>query len=126
MPLPRDGVQLDYSRWMSSMLTLIIPEVLYDTRLTARPVGDHEINTTVSMFVRLGVKNKGDQDWKDYHVRPNLERKITCRITADQCKQGMNYDCDVVQLFELQSLYYDFYLINIRFLSGKFFLHFFV
>ena len=38
-----------------------------------------------------------------------------------QRKQGVNYDCDLIQLFELQSLYYDYYLINLQFVSsGKF------
>lgn len=35
-----------------------------------------------------------------------------------QRKQGINYDCDMIQLFELQSLYYDYYLINIQFVSS--------
>src|SRR5690606_8525334 len=78
MPLPRGGVQLDYSRWMQNLLTLLIPEVRYDTRLSgASPPGDLHINATVVMSVRLGVKNIGDSDWKEYYRKDDLKRAIT-------------------------------------------------
>lgn len=122
MPLPRSGISLDYSRWMQNMLTLIIPEVLYDTRISGdSPPGDQFINASVVLNVRLGVRNIGDKTWKEYYRKDNLKRTITCRIDGHKRKQGINYDCDLIQLFELQSLYYDFYLINLQFVSnGKF------
>ena len=83
MPLPRGGIELDYSRWMQNMLTLVIPEVLYDTRISGNSQsGDHFINATVILDVRLGVKNAGDSQWKDYYRKSNLKRTITCRIDA--------------------------------------------
>lgn len=83
MPLPRGGIQLDYSRWMQNMLTLIVPEVLYDTRLSENvPPGDQYINASVVLNVRLGVKNIGDSEWKEYYRKDNLKRTITCRIEA--------------------------------------------
>ena len=30
LPLPREGIQLDYSRWQQNLLTILIPDVLYD------------------------------------------------------------------------------------------------
>lgn len=83
MPLPRNGMQLSYSRWMQNLLTLIIPEVLYDTRISGNsPSGDQQINATVIMNVRLGVKNHGDAKWKEYYRKDRLKRAITCRIEA--------------------------------------------
>ncbi|KAJ6218525.1 hypothetical protein RDWZM_009682 [Blomia tropicalis] len=120
MPLPRSGISLDYSRWMQNMLTLIIPEVLYDTRISGdSPPGDQFINASVVLNVRLGVRNIGDKTWKEYYRKDNLKRTITCRIDGHKRKQGINYDCDLIQLFELQSLYYDFYLINLQFVSNE-------
>ena len=85
MPLPRSGIQLDYSRWMQNLLTLIIPEVLYDTRISGNaPPGDQYINATVVLDVRLGVKNIGDSEWKEYYRKENLKRTITCHIEANQ------------------------------------------
>ncbi|KAF7487581.1 Protein wntless [Sarcoptes scabiei] len=120
MPLPRGGVQLDYSRWMQNLLTLIIPEVLYDERLSdSDPPGDQHINASIIMNVRLGVKNIGDTEWKEYYKRDRLKRTITCHIEGHKRKQGINYECDLIQLFELQSLYYDFYLINLQLISNE-------
>lgn len=83
MPLPRGGQQLDYSRWMQNLLTLIVPEVLYDTRLSGNePAGDQHINATVTLNVRLGVKNVGDIGWREYYRKDNLKRTITCHIEA--------------------------------------------
>ncbi|KAH9426793.1 hypothetical protein DERP_002893 [Dermatophagoides pteronyssinus] len=124
MPLPRGGLQLDYSRWMQNLLTLIVPDVLYDTRLSNsgnadQSDQDQHINATVMMDVRLAVKNIGDKDWKLYYHRSNLKRTVTCHIEGHKRKQGINYDCDLIQLFELQSLYYDFYLINLQFIANE-------
>lgn len=85
MPLPRGGLQLDYSRWMQNLLTLIVPDVLYDTRLSNsgnadQSDQDQHINATVMMDVRLAVKNIGDKDWKLYYHRSNLKRTVTCHI----------------------------------------------
>lgn len=46
-------------------------------------------------------------------------QSLTDFVVCLQRKQGINYDCDLIQLFELQSLYYDYYLINIRFVSSE-------
>lgn len=85
MPLPRGGVQLDYSRWMANMLTLVIPEVLYDTRIsgpTKNSEDDQAINATVVLAVRLAVKNVGESKWREYYKTEALRRTITCRIEA--------------------------------------------
>ena len=85
MPLPRGGIQLDYSRWMQNLLTLIVPDVLYDTRLSGgddHSDQDQHINATVIMNVRLAVKNIGDKEWKQYYQRSNLKRTVTCHIEA--------------------------------------------
>jgi hypothetical protein len=121
LPLPREGIQLDYSRWMQNLLTILIPDVLYDERIDDKRIndGDQRINATVKMKIRLGVRNIGDQYWKEYATKDGLKRTITCKIEANKRRNGYKYDCDLIQLFELQSLYYDYYLINLRFLSHE-------
>lgn len=98
MPLPRGGVQLDYSRWMANMLTLVIPEVLYDTRISngmsggggkeSLINGEQFINATVVLKVRLGVKNAGETTWREYYKKDALRRTITCRIEASKVRKG--------------------------------------
>lgn len=131
---------------MSNLLTILIPDVMYDERIRdTQMLGDKDsFNTTVKMQVRLAVKNAGDKNWKEYGRKDVLKRTISCRIDKTKVicnelfnykillyyfcyiiffyllkkKHGYKYDCDLIQLFELQSLHYDFYLINLRFLPN--------
>ncbi len=83
LPLPREGIQLDYSRWMQNLLTILIPDVIYDERIEDKRFGgrgDQRINATVKMKIRLGVRNIGDQYWKEYATKDGLKRTITCKI----------------------------------------------
>lgn len=86
LPLPREGIQLDYSRWMQNLLTILIPDVLYDERIDDKRIndGDQRINATVKMKIRLGVRNIGDQYWKEYATKDGLKRTITCKIEANK------------------------------------------
>ena len=121
LPLPREGIELDFSRWMSYLLTMITPEVSYASWM-GKPgspkTGDDFINGTLVMNVRLAVKNEGETEWKEYHVKKNLKRNINCWIPEAKRVDEYRYDCDNIELFELQSLFYDFYLINLQFTGG--------
>jgi len=120
LPLPREGIELDYSRWMSNLLTLIIPEMTYAPwmgKAGLSKAGNDYINGTLHMKVRLAVK-KEDGEWHEYAVKEDLKRYIKCWIPESKRVEGYRYDCDIIQLFDLQSLYYDFYLINIQFTGG--------
>ena len=64
------------------------------------------------------VKNEGESEWKEYHVKKNLKRNINCWIPEAKRVDEYRYDCDNIELFELQSLFYDFYLINLQFTGG--------
>lgn len=95
LPLPREGIQLDYSRWMSNLLTILIPDVMYDERIRdTQMLGDKDsFNTTVKMQVRLAVKNSGDKNWKEYGRKDVLKRTISCRIDKTKviCNGLFNY-----------------------------------
>lgn len=121
LPLPREGIALDYSRWMQNLLTILIPDVIYNEKTNDKRVVETEerINATVKMMIRLGVKNIGDKNWREYAKKDSLKRTITCKIDGQKRIHGYKYDCDLIQLFELQSLYYDYYLINLRFIPNE-------
>ncbi|RWS05692.1 wntless-like protein [Dinothrombium tinctorium] len=116
MPLPREGILLTYSRWMSNLIAILIPDITYASWLESSQStkGDDYINGTITMKVRLAVKNKGEE-WKEYRRKDSLKRFINCHITAEKRHNEQKYDCEMMQLFELQSLFYDYYLINIEF-----------
>lgn len=130
LPLPRDGMDLAYSRWMQTLLVILIPEFQYEPLLAGalNPSGidDHnnyntpfQIDNQFSLLidVDLAVKNKGDKEWFMYAQRKNLKRTIKCH--GHDLKHSHKLDCDLIQLFELQALYYDYYLINFEIRDDK-------
>lgn len=121
LPLPRDGMDLAYSRWMQTLLVLLIPEFQYEP-LLANNIGDEQqVNTQLAnskfdnqfpllIDVDLAVKDKEDKDWTYYAQRRSLRRTI--KFHGHDLRQSHKLDCEPIQLFELQSLHYDYYLIN--------------
>lgn len=125
LPLPRDGIDLDYSRWMSNLLAVMIPDLTYTSFMSSpadqksgQEQAEH-INGTVVLKVTLAVKNIGDEKWKVYQSKDRLKRKISCTLPAEHKHEGYKFECDMIPLFELQSLFYDYYLINIQLLDGE-------
>lgn len=119
LPLPRDGMDLAYSRWMQALLVILTPEFKYDPRLSGTH-GKQQLQHTPTRIdqyfsflfdVDLAVKDREDENWTLYARRENLKRTVRCQ-GHDLREEAHKLDCDMVQLFELQSLHYDFYLIN--------------
>lgn len=72
---------------MQNLLTILIPDVLYDERIDEGRVvsdGDQRINATVKMKIRLGVRNIGDNHWKEYAKKDSLKRTISCKIDSQK------------------------------------------
>lgn len=118
LPLPRDDTDLAYSRWMQSLLVILLPEFEYDPRLSGTSHGEQQLHMPIQIDqqfsflfdVDLAVKDREDEDWTIYAKRENLRRTIKCQ--GHDLKEARKLECDMIQLFELQSLHYDFYLIN--------------
>jgi hypothetical protein len=136
LPLPRDGMDLAYSRWMQTLLVLLIPEFQYEPLLATNMYsssandhaqhrhhlssdGNHLIIDHFSLLidVDLAVKNKEDKDWTIYAHRRGLKR--TLKFHPHDLRQSHKLDCEPIQLFELQSLHYDYYLINFELRDDK-------
>ncbi|KAI1302406.1 Protein wntless [Halotydeus destructor] len=117
IPLPKGGIELDYSRWMMNLLAIMMPEVEYESMMANKKTGPDHINGTLVMRIRLAVK-ENDGEWIEYARKDNLQRTISCIIPENKKVDGHHYDCDMIHMFELQSLYYDYYLINVEFLGG--------
>ncbi|KAH0540596.1 protein wntless [Cotesia glomerata] len=107
MPLPRDDIAFDYSRWQQNLIGVLQIEVVYHSQLQLAPI------TPIVLDARLAYRNIGDPDnaWKPY-AASKIERNLEC-VLNDQ-SESYSYNCSMIPLFELGSLYHDFYLLNIR------------
>ncbi|XP_011299907.1 protein wntless [Fopius arisanus] len=107
MPLPRNNMILDYSRWQQNLIGVLQVESIYHDEI--------HLASKIPMVLdaRLAYRNKGDPDdaWKLYAIS-RIERYLECSI-ADEIEH-YNYNCGMIPLFELGSLYHDYYLLNIR------------
>lgn len=107
IPLPRENVSLDYSRWQQNLIGVLQFDVPY------HPENEMDPRTIITIDAKLGYRNKGDPDdeWKPYASAVE-ERSLDCVI--ENKNVGYYYNCSIVPLFELGSLHHDFYLLNIR------------
>jgi len=109
MPQPRNGIQLDYSRWQQNLFGVLAVDIEYSK--------DSNLEEEVFMILeaKLGYKNKGDKDkeWKEY-ARSVAVRKLDCIIDKDKKIEGNYYNCSNIPLFDLGSLHHDYYLLNIK------------
>ncbi|KAJ1519503.1 hypothetical protein ONE63_004788 [Megalurothrips usitatus] len=107
IPVPRENVVLDYSRWQQNLIGVLQFDVAYHAE------NEMDSRTIITIDAKLGYRNKGDPDdaWKPY-ASALEERSLDCVI--DNRKTDYYYNCSIVPLFELGSLHHDFYLLNIR------------
>lgn len=107
MPVPRESKVLDYSRWQQNLIGVLQVDIRYHDQVTVVP------RSVVTIDARLAYRNKGDpdDDWKLY-TQSVEKRQIDCDI--DIKSEEYLYNCSAIPLFELGSLYHDFYLLNIR------------
>jgi len=109
MPLPRDKVQIDYSRWQQTLMTVLSLDIEYEDGV------DHDSRLHLLIQARLGYRNKGDppHEWKEY-ASSGMHRNLDCEIDDDLKKTGYYYNCSTIPLFDLGSLHHDYYLVNLR------------
>lgn len=108
LPLPRDSMILDYSRWQQNLIGVLQASIIYHKEFEMEP------RTVITIDAKLAYRNKGDadSDWK-YLISSVENRLLDC--TVDNKVEGQQYDCSIVPLFELGSLHHDYYLLNVRF-----------
>ncbi|XP_005098548.1 protein wntless homolog [Aplysia californica] len=111
MPLPKDGKQLDMSRWFQNMVSVIELDLTYNSQNKYPEDRDAHMVLETRVFYR----NKEDdvKDWK-LLAASTEHRTLQCSIENDNRQDGKRYQCDLLPFFELGTVFYDFYLINIR------------
>ncbi|KHJ93981.1 hypothetical protein OESDEN_06096 [Oesophagostomum dentatum] len=109
MPHMRDRIQLEYSPWFQFLLGLLQIEVEYSD------IFKYVDNAVLELEVRLGYRTLKDaaDEWHEL-IATNVTRKLECSIPSDKKLEGNMYECAVMDLFEMGSNNYPFYLLNIR------------
>lgn len=115
LPLPREGIILDYSRWQQSLIGVLMIDIEYEEE------DDRDERVELMLEAKLGFRNKGDPEgqWTEY-ANSFESRNLDCTIDKDMSEEervGTFYNCSMLPLFELGSLHHDFYLLNLRFPS---------
>ncbi|XP_023316034.1 protein wntless-like [Trichogramma pretiosum] len=107
IPTPRNGKFLNYSQWQHRSNGVLQIEVMYHSYIVVSPI------TKLTIDARLAYRNKGDpeDEWKHY-ASSIVERNLEC--TIDNALEEYNYNCSTLSLFELGSVFHDYYLLNIR------------
>ncbi|KIH59539.1 hypothetical protein ANCDUO_10222 [Ancylostoma duodenale] len=70
---------------------------------------------SLGLEVRLGYRVNTDaaDEWHEL-IATNITRSLECSISPDKKSNGNMYECGVIDLFEMGSNNYPFYLLNIR------------
>ncbi|CAG9131634.1 unnamed protein product [Plutella xylostella] len=107
MPVPRESMTLDYSRWQQNLIGVLQVDIRYHSQMEVKP------RSIITVDARLAYRNKGDPDdaWKLY-TQSVEKRHLDCDI--DIKTEEYLYNCSAIPLFELGSLYHDYYLLNVR------------
>ncbi|VVD00037.1 protein wntless [Leptidea sinapis] len=107
MPTPRESETFDYSRWQQNLIGVLQMDIRYHSQMEIKP------HSTLVIDARLAYRNKDDPDdgWKLY-TQSVEKRVLDCDIEIKS--EDYLYNCTAMPLFELGSLYHDYYLLNIR------------
>lgn len=101
IPGPREGQELDYSRWMSYLITMLTPEILF--RGIPMPGVDYKhLNGTLVMKVVLAAKDISDSDWTIIAKKDSLSRSLSCKLPNEKVR--FSGDCQFLSNFESCSL----------------------
>lgn len=107
LPLPRDNYQLEMSRWFQTMHTVIDLEIEFDPNNHLPEDHKPELQLHTTLFVRNSADS--EDGWKEY-ASGKVDRKVDCSLDHDDS----HYNCELLPFFELGSVHYQLYLINIR------------
>lgn len=107
MPVPRDSRVLDYSRWQQNLIGVLQIDVGYHSLMEILP------RSAITIDARLAYRNKGDPEDKWTLYTQSVEtRYLDCDIETKA--ENYLYNCSAIPLFELGSLFHDYYVLNVR------------
>ncbi|VDO99140.1 unnamed protein product [Soboliphyme baturini] len=116
MPNPKENVNLEYSRWFQTLLGLL----LVDTEYSDQPQWKMGEDPELRLEVRMGYRTHDDPAhvWHEL-ASATVSRKLQCTADPSHRRYEFYFACEPVELFELGSCDYPFYLLNIRIPGGN-------
>lgn len=104
----------DFSRWQQNLVGVLQIDVIYQSN---QKLMEPTVELTFDARLAYSDKTKtGAKSAWQYHSHSEVKRFIECTFeeAAVKEKEGYPYNCSMVPLFELGSLYHDYYLLNLR------------
>lgn len=98
-----------FSRWQQNLVGVLQVELVHIPLLTLDPIVE------LTLDAKLGYKDEGDTEW--HHYANAVEKRLmdcSGETSTETKLDGYSYSCSCVPLFELGSLYHDFYILNLR------------
>ncbi|KAJ8676140.1 hypothetical protein QAD02_011926 [Eretmocerus hayati] len=111
MPLSKDQKSSHYSRWHHSLTGILHIDIFH----WGRRVVPHTVPVKIDARLASRNKNEPENEWTTY-ASSVIKRKLDCNIERPQMDHERK--CDPLLLFELGSVFHDYYLLNIRLLDG--------
>lgn len=107
---PMPNYEYDFSRWQQNLVGILQIDFVHKK---GQKIMDPVMELTLN--AQLAYKDKGDKDWT-YYAHSEEKRMIDCVPPVGNINDldGYSYTCSFVPLFELGSLYHDYYLLNLR------------
>ncbi|KAI1714371.1 wnt-binding factor required for wnt secretion domain-containing protein [Ditylenchus destructor] len=109
MPHARDGVNLEYSSWFQFLIGFLEVEIEYRSNVEMAE------KIPMEMEIRMAYRKQDDpvDQWTEF-ISTSVKRTLECNIDKHRKLEGYTYNCSAIDLFELGSNNYPFYLLNIR------------
>ncbi len=126
LPLPRNGQVLRLHRSFQMMTCVLNLNINFNSEDQLNLLFNDENSTKVEQEMQFELKLAYNNDNKDSNFNDNwklmakndLNKKFVCSKS-----NSYSVDCDLVQLFELGSVFHEYYLINLKFKENSQFLH---
>ncbi|XP_030764596.1 protein wntless [Sitophilus oryzae] len=110
MQMPLHGQ--DYSSWQQNLVGELQIDVIYkEGQKLSNPMIELLLDARIAYSDK--TKDGGRTPWK-YYTHSQTKRFMDCIFNETFVKDGYPYDCTMVPLFELGSLFHDYYLLNLR------------
>ncbi|CAG9864944.1 unnamed protein product [Phyllotreta striolata] len=104
---------LDYSRWQQNLVGILQIDMYYQKE---QKISNPLVELTLESRLAYSDKtsNGGKTPWK-YFSHAEEKRYMNCSFDENANRgEGYQYECTMVSLFELGSLFHDYYLLNLR------------
>ncbi|GFN88098.1 protein wntless [Plakobranchus ocellatus] len=111
IPFVKNNTALHMSRWFQNLIGVIDLDIEFKQENPYPEEKTPEMLVEARLYARF--KEETDKDWR-LIASSKEQRTLECTIEKDKREDGQAYNCELIPFFELGSVFYDYYLINVR------------